>query len=70
VSYVKVALWCLMRKSRYANNLLRLMPVLPAPIARAGPAGLHSRPDLHNASGVTSLSLHSLLTASASDSMV
>src|SRR5260370_42417013 len=38
-----------MQKARYANGPLRLMPVLPAPIARAGPEGLHSRPVLHNA---------------------
>src|ERR1022692_2031400 len=41
-------------KSRYAKNPLRLMPVLPAPIARAGPEGLHSRPVLHNAPGGSS----------------
>jgi hypothetical protein len=44
----------LLQESRYAKNPLRLLAVLPAPIARAGPEGLHSRPVLHNAQGVMS----------------
>jgi len=35
--------------SRHAKNPLRLLPVRPAPTARAGPKGLHSQPVSHNA---------------------
>ena len=35
---------CLMQKFALCKNLLRLLPVRPAPTARAGPEGLHSQP--------------------------
>ena len=38
-----------MQKFALWNNLLRLLPVRPAPTTRAGPEGLHSQPVLHNA---------------------
>jgi hypothetical protein len=40
VAYAKFAL---------CKNPLRLLPVRPAPTARAGQEGLHSQPVLHNA---------------------
>src|SRR5216683_2225185 len=45
---------CLMRKFALCKNPRRLLPVRPAPTARAGPEGLHSRPVLHNAQSVYS----------------
>jgi hypothetical protein len=38
-----------MQKVALGKNLLRLLPVRPAPTARAGPEGLQSQPVLHNA---------------------
>jgi len=43
---------CLMQNFASCKNPLRLLPVRPAPTARAGPEGLHSQPVLHNAHGL------------------
>jgi hypothetical protein len=41
-----------MQKFALCKNLLRLLPVRPAPTARAGPEGPHSQPVLHNAPSI------------------